>query len=117
MIPQNVTQKTAPERLNALRSPEETPPQTKTHIFISISDELSAVFNITQKEFCRTERREEDRGGDEEAEHQADHDHAGHDRAETPPAHHQEDAAHYADHSRQRQTDCRRSHKTHSVNK
>lgn len=56
--------------------------------------------------FCPTERSEENSGGDKESKHQTNHDDAGHDRTETPPAHHQEDPAHNADHHRHGQTDC-----------
>lgn len=54
-----------------------------------------------------TQRSEEDGGGHQEAEHQSHHDDAGHDRAEAPPAHHQDDPAQHADHRRHTQTDSR----------
>lgn len=60
---------------------------------------------MTEREADCTQRGEEDDGSDKEAQHQADHDHAGHDGAKAPPAHHQDDAAHHPHHSGHGQPD------------
>lgn len=55
-----------------------------------------------------TKRSEEDSGSHKESKYQPDHDDTGNDRAEPPPAHHQDDPAHHADYCRQGETLCAR---------